>query len=30
MTKLVPYVSDELIEKDAQALLAEYAHSRGQ
>jgi Zn-dependent peptidase ImmA (M78 family) len=29
MTKLVPYVSDELIETDAQTLLAEYAHSRG-
>ncbi len=29
MTKSVPYVSDEAIEKDAQALLAEYAHARG-
>jgi IrrE N-terminal-like domain len=29
MTKLVSYVSDEAIEKDAQALLAEYAHARG-
>ena len=29
MTKCVSYVSDEAIEKDAQALLAEYAHARG-
>lgn len=29
MTKFVPYVSDEAIERDAQALLAEYAHARG-
>jgi Zn-dependent peptidase ImmA (M78 family) len=29
MTRLVSYVSDEAIEKDAQALLAEYAHARG-
>ena len=29
VTKLVPYVSDETIERDAQALLAEYAHARG-
>src|ERR1700683_2591906 len=29
MTKLVSYVSDEAIEKDAQSLLAEYAHARG-
>jgi hypothetical protein len=29
MTKLVSYVSDEAIEKDAQALLAEHAHARG-
>lgn len=28
MTRLVSYVSDEAIEKDAQALLAEYAHAR--
>src|ERR1700677_2147622 len=28
MTKLVSYVSDEGIEKDAQSLLAEYAHAR--
>jgi hypothetical protein len=26
MTKCVSYVSDEAIEKDAQSLLAEYAH----
>jgi hypothetical protein len=29
MTKFVSYVSDEAIEKDAQALLAEYADARG-
>lgn len=29
MTKFVPFVSDEAIEKDAQALLAEYAYARG-
>jgi hypothetical protein len=29
MTKFVSYVSDEAIEKDAHALLAEYAHARG-
>jgi IrrE N-terminal-like domain len=29
MTKFVSYVSDEAIEKDAQWLLAEYAHARG-
>jgi len=29
MTKFVSYVPDETIEKDAQALLAEYAHARG-
>jgi len=29
MTMFVPYVSDEAIEKDAQALLAEYAYARG-
>jgi hypothetical protein len=29
MTKFVSYVSDETIEKDAQALLAEYVHARG-
>ena len=29
MTEFVSYVSDEAIEKDAQALLAEYAHSCG-
>src|SRR5271166_3203314 len=29
MTKFVSYVPDEAIEKDAQALLAEYAHARG-
>ncbi len=29
MVKFVSYVPDEAIEKDAQALLAEYAHARG-
>src|SRR3954466_321652 len=29
MTKFVSYVPDEAIERDAQALLAEYAHARG-
>jgi hypothetical protein len=29
MTKFVSNVPDEAIEKDAQALLAEYAHARG-
>jgi hypothetical protein len=29
MTKIVSYVPDETIEKDAQALLAEYARARG-
>lgn len=29
MTKFVSYMPDEAIEKDAQALLAEYAHARG-
>jgi hypothetical protein len=29
MAKFVSYASDEAIEKDAQALLAEYAHARG-
>jgi hypothetical protein len=29
MTKCVSYVPDEAIEKDAQALLAQYAHARG-
>jgi hypothetical protein len=29
MTKFVSYVSDEAIERDAQALLTEYAHARG-
>jgi Zn-dependent peptidase ImmA (M78 family) len=29
MTKFVSYVPDDAIEKDAQALLAEYAHARG-
>jgi hypothetical protein len=29
MTKLVPYLADELIEDDAALLLAEYAHARG-
>jgi hypothetical protein len=29
MTTLVPYLSDEVVEKDAQALLAEYARARG-
>jgi Zn-dependent peptidase ImmA (M78 family) len=29
MTKFVSYVSDKAIEKDSQALLAEYAHARG-
>jgi IrrE N-terminal-like domain len=29
MTKFVSYVSDEAIDKDAQALLAEYSHARG-
>lgn len=29
MTKFVSFVSDEAIEKDVQALLAEYAHARG-
>jgi hypothetical protein len=29
MTKSVSYVSDEVIEKDAQALLTEYTHARG-
>ena len=29
MTRFVSYVPDEAIEKDAQALLAEYAHARG-
>lgn len=29
MTKFVPYVPDEAIEKDAQALLADYAQARG-
>jgi len=29
MTKFVSYVSDEAIEKEAQALLTEYAHVRG-
>ncbi len=29
MTKFVPYVPDEAIERDVQALLAEYAHARG-
>lgn len=28
MTKLVPYLSEEAIERDAAALLAEYAHAR--
>jgi len=29
MTKLVPYLSDDAIERDAAALLAEYAQARG-
>lgn len=29
MTKSIPYVSDEVIENDAHALLAEYANARG-
>src|SRR5215207_10947700 len=29
MTPRVPYVSDQAIEKDAQALLSEYAEERG-
>ena len=29
MTNFVSYISDEAIEKDAQVLLAEYAHARG-
>jgi hypothetical protein len=29
MTEFVSYMPDEAIEKDAQALLAEYAHARG-
>ena len=29
MTKFVPYLADEEIERDAAALLAEYAHARG-
>ena len=29
MTKLVPYLSDETIERDAAALLADYAQARG-
>jgi hypothetical protein len=29
MTKVVSYVSDEAIEKDAQALLGEYTRARG-
>ena len=29
MTKFVPYLSDEAIERDAAALLAEYAQARG-
>jgi hypothetical protein len=29
MTKFVPYLSEEVIERDAAALLAEYAQARG-
>ena len=29
MSKFVPYLSEEAIERDAAALLAEYAHARG-
>jgi hypothetical protein len=29
MSRFIPYVSDEAIERDAAALLAEYAHARG-
>ena len=29
MTKVVPYITDEVIERDAAALLAEYAQARG-
>jgi hypothetical protein len=29
MTIQVPYLSDEIIERDAETLLAEYAHARG-
>src|SRR5206468_12417123 len=29
MRRFVPYLSDEAIERDAMALLAEYAHARG-
>ena len=29
MTKFVPYLSEEAIERDAAALLAEYAQARG-
>lgn len=29
MTIQVPYLSDEIVERDAEALLAEYAHARG-
>jgi signal transduction histidine kinase len=29
MTKFVPYLTEEAIERDAVALLAEYAHARG-
>jgi IrrE N-terminal-like domain len=29
MAKLVPYLADEMIERDAARLLAEYAHARG-
>ena len=29
MSRFIPYLSDEAIESDAAALLAEYAHARG-
>jgi hypothetical protein len=29
MSRFIPYLSDEAIERDAAALLAEYAHARG-
>ncbi len=29
MTGFVPYIAEEAIERDAAALLAEYAHARG-
>ena len=29
MSRFIPYLSEEAIERDAAALLAEYAHARG-